>query len=99
MFILYTLTNFVSTFRNLLGEYGYNFSYITFSGLALTVSLLLSHERASTNKLLQKKLVEVEALSEKNLAQEREKKQLLATQNQRGCCPTQLVTLELVAYL
>ncbi|MVM31380.1 histidine kinase [Spirosoma sp. HMF4905] len=62
---------------------GHIFFFLAFLSLALTVTLLLSQERADANKLLKKQLGELEVLSQKTIAQEQEKQQLLATQNER----------------
>lgn len=84
VFIIYTSAFFVPSFGTFLASNGISDLFmVSFLGLALTISLLLAQERVTTNKLLQKKLVEVETLSQKNLAQEREKQHLLATQNER----------------
>jgi len=48
---------------------------------ALAISIYLSREFALDSKLLQEKLIEVETLSAQTLAQEQEKQQLLARQN------------------
>ncbi|WP_144051677.1 ATP-binding protein [Fibrisoma limi] len=83
VFIVYTLAVFVPSFSNFIGHFGDNLFLISFLGLALTISLLLSNERAATNKLLRKQLAELEKLSQKTIAQEQEKQHLLATQNER----------------
>ncbi|MVM35635.1 histidine kinase [Spirosoma sp. HMF4905] len=56
---------------------------LSFLGLAVTITLLLAEDRLATNKLLRRQLVDLEALSQKTLAQEQEKQLLLATQNER----------------
>jgi len=50
--------------------------------IPIAASIYLGLEFAFVNRSLQQKLKEVSDLSEKNLAQEREKQQLLATQNE-----------------
>ncbi|OKS87409.1 sensor histidine kinase [Mucilaginibacter polytrichastri] len=54
---------------------------ILFLAPALGISLYLAREFALDSSLLRKKLVQVETLSVQNLAQEQEKQQLLARQN------------------
>ncbi|QMW04773.1 ATP-binding protein [Spirosoma foliorum] len=81
-FILYTLVAFVPMARSILGDLGDDLFTISFLVLALTITLLLTQERANTNRLLQKQLIDLEILSQKNIAQEQEKQQLLANQNQ-----------------
>ncbi len=49
--------------------------------LPTSASLFLALDFAFANKSLQKKLIEVNELSQKNIAQEREKQQLLSSQN------------------
>ncbi|GAB3949697.1 hypothetical protein GCM10028805_26400 [Spirosoma harenae] len=76
-FLFYTISVTV------LGGMGNTLFLLSFLVLALTITLLLSQERAETNRLLQRQLLEVAALSEKTIAQEQEKQQMLATQNER----------------
>jgi serine phosphatase RsbU (regulator of sigma subunit) len=58
-------------------------SIVVFGTLSipLSMSIYLAREFAKTNKSLEKKLIEVEDLSVKNLEQEKEKQQILADQN------------------
>ncbi|GAB3989465.1 hypothetical protein GCM10028807_14430 [Spirosoma daeguense] len=83
VFLVYTVSVFVPSFSHVLGSFSDNLFMISFLGLALTVSLLVSHERATTNTLLRNQLVKLESLSQKTIAQEKEKQHLLATQNER----------------
>ena len=55
----------------------------SFVALALTISFLLAQDRLAANQLLRKQFVDLEMLSKKNIAQEQEKQQLLAMQNER----------------
>ena len=55
---------------------------IAFLTPAVVISILLAREFAQSNNALKQKLDEVEKLSEKSLAQELEKQQLLASQNE-----------------
>ena len=83
VFIVYTVAAFIPSFRSLLGDFFNYLFIITFLGLALTVTLLVSTERARANRLLLKQLIDLENLSQKAIRQEQEKQQLLATQNER----------------
>ncbi|WP_375449358.1 ATP-binding protein, partial [uncultured Nostoc sp.] len=97
VYIIYTLAVFIPSFNSFLGNSGGNLFFICFLGLALTVSLLLSYERAVTNELLRRQLIEVETLSQKNILQEQEKQQLLASQNERLEQQVEARTVELKA--
>lgn len=84
-FVLYTITIFSppNSFTDFLLKHGgEGFFSVSFLGLALTISILLSQEQAVANKLLQKQLVDLEVLSQKTLAQEQEKQHILATQTE-----------------
>ncbi|MEO6357542.1 MAG: 7TM diverse intracellular signaling domain-containing protein, partial [Ferruginibacter sp.] len=59
------------------------FVYITsLISIPLSISIYLGVDFAFTNRQLQEKLIEVNELSQKTIAQEKEKQQLLATQNE-----------------
>ena len=83
VFISWTVSVFSPTVSRFLEENGQYLFSISFLGLALTISLLLAHERAAINKILSQQLIDLEFLSQKNSAQEQEKRQLLASQNER----------------
>jgi len=57
-------------------------SMITIVSIPLSMSIYLAGNFASTNKHLSNKLIEVEELSNKNLQQEKEKQEILASQNE-----------------
>lgn len=57
-------------------------SNLAFFSIAISYTLLLSGDFARTNKILREKLAENEKLSAQTLAQEQEKQQLLASQNE-----------------
>ncbi|CCH54268.1 Sensor protein zraS [Fibrisoma limi BUZ 3] len=83
VFLSWTISTFLPTISEFLAKNGLYLFSVCYLGLALTISQLLAQERASLNQLLRKQLVDLEVLSQKNLAQEQEKQQLLATQNER----------------
>ncbi|WP_237144825.1 ATP-binding protein [Pontibacter pamirensis] len=62
-----------------IGNLMWNISYLSFP---VSISILLALEFAFTSRTLEAKLEEVQHLSEKTLAQEQEKQQLLAAQNE-----------------
>ena len=87
-FTTYTIISFMS--------HQINFSYKGWLGLAmglitilstlsipLSMSVYLARDFSRTNKHLEKKLMEVEELSAKSLEQEKEKQQILASQNEK----------------
>jgi signal transduction histidine kinase len=80
-FILYTLAEFFPQI-SFLRENINPFFFISFLIIAIIISVLLSEERAETNKILQKQVVALEDLNHKILAQEHEKQQILSTQNE-----------------
>ncbi|MVM35896.1 histidine kinase [Spirosoma sp. HMF4905] len=83
VFIAWTVSVFLPFVSGFLAQnVTYLFS-ISFLGLSLAISLLLAQERAAINKTLRKQLLELDNLSKKTIAQEQEKQQLLATQNER----------------
>jgi signal transduction histidine kinase len=55
---------------------------LAFSSLPISISLYLSLEFAFTSRSLEAKLIEVQQLSAQTIAQEQEKRQILATQNE-----------------
>ncbi|MVM35892.1 histidine kinase [Spirosoma sp. HMF4905] len=83
VFIGWTTTIFLPSISSFLATNVQSLFTISFLGLALTISLLLSQERAAINKLLRKQLLDLETLSRKTIAQEQEKQQILTTQNER----------------
>jgi len=62
-------------------ESGFFFYSLNFIIPALGLSLFFAGEFARTSRALQSRLVEVQQLSEKTIAQEKEKQQILASQN------------------
>ena len=62
-------------------EFGFFFYSLNFITPALGLSLFFAGEFARTGRALQSRLVEVEQLSEKTITQEKEKQQILASQN------------------
>uniref|UniRef100_UPI00359354C7 hypothetical protein n=1 Tax=Aquiflexum sp. TaxID=1872584 RepID=UPI00359354C7 len=66
------------------GEYnlGSLFYHLSVLSIPISLSLYLSLQYAYTTKDLEKKLSEVQQLSDKTIAQEQEKKQILATQKE-----------------
>ncbi|MBI3501357.1 MAG: SpoIIE family protein phosphatase [Bacteroidetes bacterium] len=60
---------------------GLLFTYATIA-IPLSMSVYLARDSARTNKKLQKKLIEVEDLSAKSIAQEKEKQEILAKQKE-----------------
>ncbi|UFH57586.1 ATP-binding protein [Spirosoma sp. KNUC1025] len=81
-FIGWTLSIFLPVALSSFTTTGQLLFTISFLGLALTISLLLAQERAVINQLLRKQLIDLDFLSQKTIAQEQEKQQLLATQNE-----------------
>ena len=63
-------------------QMAYFFVAIAFLLVPLGLSVFLASEYARTGRSLQARVVEVEQLSEKTISQEREKQQILATQNE-----------------
>ncbi|MDO9187955.1 MAG: SpoIIE family protein phosphatase [Bacteroidia bacterium] len=57
------------------------FTFATMS-IPVSMSLYLAKQFSTTNKILKKKLTEVESLSKKNLEQEKEKQKILETQKE-----------------
>jgi two-component system, sensor histidine kinase LadS len=55
--------------------------FLIFMGIPASMSVYLARDISQTNKSLTAKLAEVEALSQKNLEQEKEKQRILANQN------------------
>jgi signal transduction histidine kinase len=55
---------------------------LAYSSLPISISLYLSLEFAFTSRSLEAKLIEVQQLSAQTIAQEQEKRQILATQNE-----------------
>jgi two-component system NtrC family sensor kinase len=82
-FIGWTASIFLPSALSLFSTNGQTLFTISFLGLALTISLLSAKERAFINKLLRKQLVDLDVLSQKTIAQEHEKRHLLAIQNER----------------
>ena len=57
----------------------FNFAAIS---LPISISIFLANQASFASRSLENKLIEVRDLSEKNIAQEKEKRQILATQNE-----------------
>ena len=97
VYLVYVTSLFTPVFSSFFTTYGLTLLTLGNLSLALIVSLLLTQERAATNRLLSQQVRELRALSQQNLDQQAEKQQLLATQNERLEQQVEARTVELKA--
>jgi signal transduction histidine kinase len=83
-----------TSFQGFLIEFSYDTSILF---ITVPFSILLARQYANTNRSLETRLVEVQELSVKTLAQEQEKQRLLASQNEMLEQQVQHRTTEVVA--
>ncbi|MFT3681964.1 MAG: ATP-binding protein [Ferruginibacter sp.] len=80
--IIYTISTLLSAFIPINSTSAQLLFYITQMGFPIGMSFYLAIQSSITNKKLRTSLEEIQTLSEKSLAQEKEKQQLLSNQNE-----------------